>query len=299
MAPRTAGPLGAESRIFSYMGVDRSCEPILLLLPGMTLNATVFPPMGFATVSPDFSRLVVGADGSSEELIHKRMGYYCDLLGEELRRSDSWNSGWPRIVVGHSFGGMLALEWLTRGPEDPLLRVDGLVLVATTAGPMFDAARLRLGRWLGRELRIAVRPFVQLWNHRGLTRFLARILSRNGRLEYVDFQRLGSRSDFAVGLAGWMNTDWRARRSFRIAMEGFDVRTRLRNLGIPTIVLHGTEDTYFPLSIAEELARNIPGAELRVIDGAAHLLPLTHPQAIEAAVRELVEASFNRRRSIP
>lgn len=265
----------------------------------MTLNATVFPPMGFATVSPDFTRLVVGPDGSSEQLIQKRMGYYCDLLAEELQRSDSWQAGWPRIIVGHSFGGMLALEWLTRRAEDPLLRVDGLVLVATTAGPMFDAARLRLGRWLGRELRIPVRPLVQLWNHRGLTRFLSRILSRDGRLEYVDFQRLGSRFDFAVGLAGWRNTDWRARRSFRIAMEGFDVRNRLKNLQVPTIVLHGTEDTYFPLSIAQELARGIPGAELRVIAGAAHLLPLTHPQAIEAAVRDLVEASVNRRRPTP
>ncbi|GBD32785.1 2-succinyl-6-hydroxy-2, 4-cyclohexadiene-1-carboxylate synthase [bacterium HR33] len=281
------------------MPADRTCEPVLLLLPGMTLNATVFPDLGFATVSPDFTRLVVSPDGCNEELRRKRMGFYCDLLLEELRRSDAWASGWPRIVVGHSFGGMLALEWLTARSADPLARIDGLVLVATTAGPMFDAARLLVGRLLGRELRVPVRPLVRLWNHPGLTRFLARILSRNGRLEYVDFRRLEFRSDFRVGLAGWINTDWRARRSFRIAMEGFDVRERLKNLDIPTMVLHGTRDTYFTVRVAEELARGIPGARLRLIDSAAHLLPLTHPDAVEKAVRELVEISLNRKRSTP
>ncbi len=272
---------------------QRTREPVLLLLPGMTLNASVFPPMGLSTVSPDFNQLVVGPDGSSEELIQNRMGYYCDLLTEALQRSESWKGGWPRIVVGHSFGGMLALEWLTRRVGHPLARIDGLVLVATTAGPMFDAARLRLGRLLRWELRVPVRGFVRLWNHRGLTRLLARMLSRNGRPEYVDFQRLESRSDFRVGLAGWTNTDWRARRSFRIAMEGFDVRARLKDLEVPTIVLHGTEDTYFPVSVAEELARSLPRGKLRVVRDAAHLLPLTHPEAIEGAVRELLEASLN------
>jgi pimeloyl-ACP methyl ester carboxylesterase len=279
------------------MPADRTCEPVLLLLPGMTLNATVFPDIGVATVSPDFTRLVVGPDGSSEEPIRRRMSYYCDLLAEELRQSERWQAGWPRIVVGHSFGGMLALEWLTARRGDPLARIEGLVLVSTTAGPMFDAARLRLGELLGRELRIPVRPLVRLWNHRGLTRWLAAVLSPNGRLERVDFRRLESRSDFRVGLAGWINTDWRARRSFRIAMEGFDVRNRLRDLDIPVIVLHGTKDTYFPIGVAEELARSLPRGRLEVVEGAAHLLPLTHPEAVEAAIRELLEASLNRRLS--
>jgi pimeloyl-ACP methyl ester carboxylesterase len=265
----------------------------------MTLNATVFPDLGLATVEPDFTRLVVSPDGSSEELKRRRMSYYCDLLVEELRKSQLWNTGWPRIVVGHSFGGMLALKWLTERATDPLAKIDGLVLVATTAGPMFQVARLRLGKLLGRELRLPVRPLFRLWNHRGLTRLLARVLSQNGRLQYVDFRRLGSRSDFRVGIAGWINTDWRARRSFRIAMEGFDVRAQLKNLDLPAIVLHGTRDTYFPLRVAEELARGLPRARLKVIDGAAHLLPLTHPEAIEAAVKELLQASLNREQWTP
>ncbi len=281
------------------MCADRAGEPVLLLLPGMSLNATVFPDLGFTAVSPDFTRLVVSPDGSSDELIRKRMGFYCDLLVEELRRSASWRSGSPRIVVGHSFGGMLALQWLTGWAADSLARIDGLVLVATTAGPMFDAARLSLGRLLGREMRIPVRPLVRLWNHPGLTRLLGRMLSRNGRLEQVNFQRLESRSDFRVGIAGWINTDWRARRSFRIAMEGFDVRPRLKDLDVPTIVLHGTRDSYFPVSVAGELARGLPRAKLEVIEGAAHLLPLTHPEVIERAVRELLETRLNRRQPIP
>lgn len=266
-------------------------EPILLLLPGMTLNATIFPELGLPTVSPDFSRLVISLDGSSPELARRRMDFYVDLLAQELRQSASWQGRRPRIVVGHSFGGMLALQWLTTRDQEATARVDGLVLVATTAGPMFDAVRMRLGSFRGRELRVPVTNLIRLWNHRGLTQLLARLLSPQGEPRPVNFQLLASRSDLRVGLAGWINADWRARRSFRLAMEGFDVRSRLSRVTAPTVVLHGTRDTYFPLRAAEELAQGIPGARLKIVEGAGHLLPLTHPQAIRSAVEELLSLS--------
>lgn len=276
------------------MAAEVTREPILLLLPGMTLNATIFPDLGLPSVSPDFTRLVISQDGSSPELARRRMDFYVDLLVPELQQSSVWQTGRPRIVIGHSFGGMLALQWLITRGQDVTARVDGLILMATTAGPMFDAVRMRLGSFFGHELRVPVRKFIGLWNHRGLTRVLARLLSPRREPRPVNFRLLPSRSDLRVGLAGWVNTDWRARRSFRLAMDGFDVRSRLSEVRVPTIVLHGSRDTYFPLRAAEELARGIPGGRLKIVKGAAHLLPLTHPHAVREAVEELLSLSPDR-----
>jgi pimeloyl-ACP methyl ester carboxylesterase len=52
-------------------------------------------------------------------------------------------------------------------------------------------------------------------------------------------------------------------------------------------VLHGTRDTYFRTPVAEDLAARLPRAELRMVDGARHVLPLTHPDAVQRAVRDL------------
>jgi pimeloyl-ACP methyl ester carboxylesterase len=263
-------------------------DPVVLLLPGMTLNASVFPDLGMRTVTMDFTKLVVSATGWSEELAAERMGFYVERLRERLHADAVWAAAARRVVVAHSFGGFLALAWQAERRDDPLARIDGLVLVATSAGPMYDAVRLRLvggERW---AMRVPVKTLMWLWNHRGLTQAIARLTAPDGRVTEVDFRRLAGQSDIAVGLAGWRNTDWRARRSYRFAMEGFDARDRLPAITVPTIVLHGPRDSFFPLEVARDLARRLPHAELRVVPGAAHSLPLTHGLEVARAVRDIL-----------
>ena len=50
-------------------------------------------------------------------------------------------------------------------------------------------------------------------------------------------------------------------------------RSRLAEIAVPTLVIHGTDDPLFPLPHGEALAREIPGAELLVVDGLGHELP--------------------------
>src|SRR5688572_32538775 len=83
---------------------------VALLLPGMTLNATIFPAFPFPTITADFTRLVLGRNGASPALAARRMGVYVDLLDEILTAEPAWHAE-RRIVIAHSFGGMLALAW--------------------------------------------------------------------------------------------------------------------------------------------------------------------------------------------
>jgi pimeloyl-ACP methyl ester carboxylesterase len=263
-------------------------DDVLLLLPGMTLNASVFPDFGMPAVGVDFTRLVVGPDGWSAELEAKRMGFYVERLVARLRGEPRWAAARRRVVVGHSFGGFLALAWLLASGDDPLARIDGLVLVSTSAGPIYDGVRLRLAggeRW---AWRVPAGPLMRVWNNTAVTRLMDRLSAAGGRVGEVNFQGLRSHSDLAVGLAGWRNTDWRARRSYRFAMRGFDVRDRLSAISVPAIVLHGPRDVYFSLEVAGELAGLLPRAELRVVPGAAHTLPLTHGPEVVRAVRDLL-----------
>lgn len=50
-------------------------------------------------------------------------------------------------------------------------------------------------------------------------------------------------------------------------------RERLRDLAVPTVVLHGTDDPFFPFGNGQALAREIPGAELIPLEGIGHELP--------------------------
>ncbi len=264
-------------------------DRVALLLPGMTLNASIFPGLGMPATGPDFNRLLVGADGSCSELLLSRMGFYANLLDEDLRASAAWGAP-RRLVVAHSFGAMLAMWWLTRSLDDEVARVDGLILVSTTAGPMFERLSIRLGQLGQHELRVPAGSLVPLWNHPDVTRTVKWLLCGGLHTETVDFRAERIRTDLELDLAGWRNTDWRAMRSFRLAVEGFDVRDRLCDIAVPTIVLHGTHDSLFGVDSAHELASGIPGSELRLVDGAGHALPITHGEEIVKAAKDLLPA---------
>jgi pimeloyl-ACP methyl ester carboxylesterase len=60
-------------------------------------------------------------------------------------------------------------------------------------------------------------------------------------------------------------------------------RERLPEIEVPTLVVHGRRDPFFPVGNGEAIAREIPGARLLVIDEAATAIP-------DAAAGEVAEA---------
>jgi pimeloyl-ACP methyl ester carboxylesterase len=60
-------------------------------------------------------------------------------------------------------------------------------------------------------------------------------------------------------------------------------RERLPEIEVPTLVVHGRRDLFFPVGNGEAIAREIPGARLLVLDEAATAIP-------DAAVGEVAEA---------
>jgi pimeloyl-ACP methyl ester carboxylesterase len=60
-------------------------------------------------------------------------------------------------------------------------------------------------------------------------------------------------------------------------------RERLPGIAVPTLVVHGRRDPFFPLGNGEAIAREIPGARLLVLDDTATAIP-------DSAAGEVAEA---------
>jgi pimeloyl-ACP methyl ester carboxylesterase len=56
------------------------------------------------------------------------------------------------------------------------------------------------------------------------------------------------------------------------AGAGFDLSRDVGHITSPTLVIHGAEDRYVPVANGAALAGAIPGARLRVLDDAGHLV---------------------------
>jgi 3-oxoadipate enol-lactonase len=70
------------------------------------------------------------------------------------------------------------------------------------------------------------------------------------------------------------------------AIGTFDVRERLGQISAPTLAVAGAEDPVTTGEMVRELAEGIPGAQFVVVPGAGHLSNATHPDVVNAALRE-------------
>ena len=158
-------------------------------------------------------------------------------------------------VFGTSFGGMVAMN-LALGYAQ---RVRGLVLACTTPG---GAAH--------------VLPPAE-----NLATFMAASLVEDPAestrmrypLHYSDAYVAEHDAEIiARSLATAHMRPTEAGRAGQIAAVGsHDVSSRLREITSPTLVAHGSEDGVIPAENARTLAAAIPGATLRIYEGAKHI----------------------------
>lgn len=159
----------------------------------------------------------------------------------------------PVVVVGHSFGGRVALRLARRAPD----LVGALVL---TGAPLVR---------IGAARRKPPRRYRLLRQARRLG------LASEARLERAR-RRYGS-ADYRAA-EGVM-------RSVLVGVLAEDYHDDLRALRCPVVLLWGADDREVPVSVGEAIAATVPGgAELTVLAGVGHLVPTEAPDALRAAV---------------
>jgi len=228
----------------------------------------------FHVYAPDWP----GYGDSSDPDAEPDGAYYIEVLRSFL---DAVPVDRP-ILVGLSMGGAAALGLTLAAPD----RVRGLVLVDSYG--LRDAVPGGTGAYLlantpfagavGRHLaagapggsRRAIAPFVA--NPEDLdpafVEAVDRRLSEPGAgSAFVAFQRAEFRPD-----------------GVRTHFED-----RLREVAVPTLVIHGEADPLVPPAWARDAAAAIPGAELSVVEDCGHWPPRERPEAFLAALEPFLD----------
>ena len=77
---------------------------------------------------------------------------------------------------------------------------------------------------------------------------------------------------------------------FRTLMDRDDIWDQVPHIVAPAIVVHGEEDASIPIDRAERLAKELPHCEELVrIPGAGHASNLSHPDEVNAPLRDFLE----------
>lgn len=74
-----------------------------------------------------------------------------------------------------------------------------------------------------------------------------------------------------------------------------DASDLLRKIKVPTLIMAGTRDLMTPAWVAEEMAREIPNAELFIINQGSHYSLLEFPKLINRRLRQFLDEHFAER----
>jgi proline iminopeptidase len=217
-----------------------------------------------------------GAEVSS--MTWKNLTADADALRQTLG-FDKW------AVLGHSFGGMVALEYALRYPQS----LSHLVLMDTCGDIRWvqqNAPEILAKRgYSPATVKMAQRFF----NGQIAPNEMVAAMRKFGSAYYHHFSPLLLAHEVVLGLRMKLRPEALI-FGFGQLLKGWTVMDRLSEIKVPTLVMAGRDDFQFPPEHQAALAAGIANARLEIIERAGHNAQSERPAEVMEAVKGFIVA---------
>lgn len=227
-------------------------QPVLLFIHGAGGDHTIWGEQ-LRELARDFSVIALDLNGHGRSPARAGDGLQT-YVEDVLAVLDAL--AMPTVVIGHSMGGAIVLLVALQRPKNLV----GLGLVST-------GARLKVHPQILELCQIDFEKAVELVVSWAFAEQADPALRDKAREQMRRNGRDALYRDFA-------------------SCNTFDVTARLSEITVPALVLCGNEDKLTPVKYSAYLQQNIPNAQLKIIDGAGHMVMLEQPQMVNQALRE-------------
>lgn len=291
---RSAGTVTGADGAALHVEIDGSqAAPVTVVLShGWTLDGRTWGPVARSLVGGRAPVRVVRPDhrghGRSEVVDPATMTLeqLADDLAEVIEVAAPTG---PLVLGGHSMGGMTLMAMAERRP-DIYDRVQGIALVATASGGL-AASTLGLPPWAAALFRTGEGALY-------------------GSARWKAGQRLGHPRLLGPALSWLLLGDRPSTEAYRISVEtvaacrpgtvaGFRPALNAHErdaalatfASIPTAVLVGSKDRLTPVAASRRIHEALPSAELAVLPGAGHMLPVERVPEVAGRIGALVHGA--------
>jgi len=234
----------------------------LVLAHGFLMDSTMFDPQ-VAALRDEWRVITWDQRGHGQTVSDGQRFSFWDSAADLAGLLDHLDIR-QAVVGGMSQGGFIALRLALKRRD----RVEALVLIDSQAG-------LELPEKVGDYETMA-----QVWSSDGPSEALGQMVAAVilGRYEKSDAWVATWQQRYATGVEA----------VYRCLMDRDDVTSRLREIAVPVLVIHGDDDIAIPMERAETLAAGLPAAQLVVIKGGSHASNLTQPDQVNEAIRKFL-----------
>lgn len=224
----------------------------MVFLHGWGLSSKIFEPIIYQ-LKNDFEVYSLDLPGFGSSPINKPMVLknYADFVYEFFKK----NKIERPIVIGHSFGGAVAVKLALLYPES----VSKIILAGASAIRQPDT-----------KIKIL----------RKTSEFFSPLIPKKIRMIILKILKL-EKSDYAAIQNPLLKETFK-----NIINE--NLAPFLNSVKVPTLIIWGENDTETPLKEGKLIAKSIPGARLEVIKNTGHFLFLEKPDKFIKLVKEFV-----------
>ena len=265
-----SAPMTTKDGRFGYVAAGDPALPALVFLHGIGGAARAW--RGQLDAFSDRYRAIawdMPGYGGSAPLPTVSISILADALRDFLQQVGAIKP----ILVGHSIGGMIVQQLLVKNPH-----IAGAVVLAQTS-PAFGKPD---GDWQKAFIEARLGPL-----GRGETLVsLAPSLVKELVGDDPDFSGMELARDC---MACVPEATYRATM---LALMGFDLRSALVSIAVPTLVLSGSKDKNAPAPMMAKMASYIPSAQYIELEGVGHLVNLERPKAFNATLDGFLKANM-------
>jgi pimeloyl-ACP methyl ester carboxylesterase len=190
------------------------------------------------------------------------MGRFSETLGKVIAAS---NIEKP-ILLAHSMGGMIALQYATENPD----KIRGLVLVDTAdVDPVAVNKVVPLEKIVAEIVKGAYQAFKP-----GLSGKVFPY-DKNPKLSEDEIQGIGLEHTIPQALDG----------NFQATTE-YDVRDKIGDLKVPVLIIRGDEDPLMTAEMNQEMHRRLTDSRLVTVEGYGHNFLIQRPDLLVEKIKE-------------
>ncbi|MCF2152086.1 alpha/beta hydrolase [Desmonostoc muscorum LEGE 12446] len=256
-------------------GASICSKPVAFLIHGGPgADHTSFKPT-FSTLSQKLQLVYFDHRGQGRSARGSKETYTLDNNVEDMEALRQHLGLEKIVVIGSSYGGMVALTYAVRYPQN----VSHLIVIATAAHSGFlERAKEILASKGTEEQKVSVQ---RLWdgnfeNEEQLRQYF-QVLGPMYSLRYDPIKSgiAWSRNILSID-------------AINVAFGGFlrtyNILDQLHKITAPTLVIAGRYDWICAPEFSEEIAQAIPNADLRIFENSSHLIRADEPEALLDAI---------------